>query len=82
MGRHGGKTIHSHRLWAVTELMKQTFGLKMNKIGTQRVWDYVGDEYVHRLIASNVDGKLVEGLEALDNLSFHRLLLSLRRGSP
>ena len=37
MGRHGGKTIHSHRLWAVTELMKQTFGLEMNKIGTQRV---------------------------------------------
>jgi BRCA1-associated protein len=27
---------------------------------TQRVWDYVGDGYVHRLIASSADGKLVE----------------------
>jgi BRCA1-associated protein len=27
---------------------------------TQRVWDYVGDGYVHRLIQSKTDGKLVE----------------------
>lgn len=27
---------------------------------TQRVWDYVGDNYVHRLIQSKTDGKLVE----------------------
>ncbi|GAB2219381.1 hypothetical protein Drorol1_Dr00007016 [Drosera rotundifolia] len=26
---------------------------------TQRVWDYVGDNYVHRLIQSKTDGKLV-----------------------
>lgn len=29
---------------------------------TQRVWDYVGDGYVHRLIQSKTDGKLVESL--------------------
>lgn len=27
---------------------------------TSRVWDYVGDNYVHRLIANESDGKLVE----------------------
>jgi len=25
-----------------------------------QVWDYVGDNYVHRLIQSKTDGKLVE----------------------
>jgi len=30
------------------------------ELETQRVWDYVGDGYVHRLIRSHVDGKLVE----------------------
>ncbi|KAI8085174.1 uncharacterized protein BX664DRAFT_338726 [Halteromyces radiatus] len=30
------------------------------EIDTQRVWDYVGDGYVHRLIQNTVDGKLVE----------------------
>jgi hypothetical protein len=27
---------------------------------SQRVWDYTGDGYVHRLIQNLVDGKLVE----------------------
>ncbi|ORY99724.1 BRCA1-associated protein 2-domain-containing protein [Absidia repens] len=30
------------------------------EIETQRVWDYDGDGYVHRLIQNTVDGKLVE----------------------
>ena len=30
------------------------------EIETQRVWDYTGDGYVHRLIQNNVDGKMVE----------------------
>lgn len=29
-------------------------------ISTQRVWDYAGDNYVHRLIQNETDGKLVE----------------------
>ncbi|OJJ44072.1 hypothetical protein ASPZODRAFT_72244 [Penicilliopsis zonata CBS 506.65] len=29
-------------------------------LSTQRVWDYVGDAYVHRIIQSKTDGKLVE----------------------
>ncbi len=28
--------------------------------GTAQVWDYAGDNYVHRLIQSKTDGKLVE----------------------
>ncbi|KAL6137818.1 hypothetical protein ACLB2K_063107 [Fragaria x ananassa] len=30
------------------------------EVETQRVWDYAGDNYVHRLIQSKTDGKLVE----------------------
>ncbi|CCK69664.1 Etp1p KNAG_0C05660 [Huiozyma naganishii CBS 8797] len=29
-------------------------------IKTQRVWDYAGDNYVHRIVQNEVDGKLVE----------------------
>ncbi|KAA8906126.1 putative RING and UBP finger domain protein [Sphaerosporella brunnea] len=34
-------------------------------IETQRVWDYIGDGYVHRLIQNKSDGKLVELPSAL-----------------
>ena len=34
------------------------------ELATQRVWDYKGDNYVHRLIQNKVDGKLVELPEA------------------
>ncbi|KAL3995005.1 BRCA1-associated protein 2 family protein [Acanthocheilonema viteae] len=30
------------------------------EIGGERVWDYAGDNYVHRLIQSSPDGKMVE----------------------
>lgn len=30
------------------------------ELETQRVWDYAGNNYVHRLIQSKTDGKLVE----------------------
>lgn len=37
-------------------------------LGNQRVWDYAGDNYVHRLIQSKGDGKLVSlDNRALDN---------------
>ncbi|MDP2438853.1 MAG: UBP-type zinc finger domain-containing protein [archaeon] len=36
---------------------QHTFSLELE---TQRVWDYVGDGYVHRLIQNKSDGKLVE----------------------
>lgn len=29
------------------------------QIGNSRVWDYVGDNFVHRLVQSKGDGKLV-----------------------
>jgi len=33
----------------------------------QRVWDYVGDNYVNRLIQNKADGKLVELPGLYDN---------------
>lgn len=30
-------------------------------LGSNRVWDYVGDNFVHRLVQNKGDGKLVEG---------------------
>lgn len=30
------------------------------EVETQRVWDYMGDNYVHRLVQNKTDGKLVE----------------------
>lgn len=38
------------------------------------MWDYVGDNYVHRLIQSKTDGKLVE-------LNFHCSHADGKRGS-
>lgn len=34
--------------------------LSLLRCALQRVWDYVNDSYVHRLIQSKTDGKLVE----------------------
>ncbi|CAM0143227.1 unnamed protein product [Umbelopsis sp. WA50703] len=41
------------------------------ELETQRVWDYAGDGYVHRLIQNTIDGKLVElpGANGDDNQS-------------
>lgn len=36
-------------------------------IETQRVWDYAGDNYVHRLLQNETDGKLVELTESNNN---------------
>lgn len=30
-------------------------------LGNNRVWDYVGDNFVHRILMNKGDGKLVEG---------------------
>lgn len=41
-------------------------------IDTQRVWDYAGDNYVHRLLQNKSDGKVVElPSSALTGLSTH-----------
>ncbi|KAE8699293.1 3-isopropylmalate dehydrogenase 2 [Hibiscus syriacus] len=39
---------------------KETLHCYSLDLETQRVWDYAGDNYVHRLIQSKTDGKLVE----------------------
>lgn len=48
------KEGHATRHWKETQ---HCYSLELE---TQRVWDYVGDNYVHRLIQSKTDGKLVE----------------------
>ncbi|XP_077216737.1 zinc finger (C3HC4-type RING finger) family protein [Tasmannia lanceolata] len=48
------KEGHAVRHWKETQ---HCYSLELE---TQRVWDYVGDNYVHRLIQSKTDGKLVE----------------------
>ncbi|KAI3982145.1 hypothetical protein MKX01_019051 [Papaver californicum] len=48
------KEGHAIRHWKETQ---HCYSLELE---TRRVWDYVGDNYVHRLIQSKTDGKLVE----------------------
>ncbi|XP_057834952.2 BRAP2 RING ZnF UBP domain-containing protein 2 isoform X2 [Cryptomeria japonica] len=48
------KSAHAINHWKETQ---HCYSLELE---TQRVWDYVGDNYVHRLIQSKTDGKLVE----------------------
>ncbi|KAI9470075.1 MAG: hypothetical protein EXX96DRAFT_588707 [Benjaminiella poitrasii] len=51
-----GRYVNAHAY----EHYLQTNHLYALEIDTQRVWDYAGDNYVHRLIQNAVDGKLVE----------------------
>lgn len=44
----------------------ETSHLYALELETQRVWDYAGDGYVHRLIQNKTDGKLVELPSATD----------------
>ncbi|CCM02946.1 uncharacterized protein FIBRA_05061 [Fibroporia radiculosa] len=51
-GRYGRAHAHAH--------YTHTTHLYALELETQRVWDYAGDGYVHRLIQNKADGKLVE----------------------
>ncbi|KZT06033.1 zf-UBP-domain-containing protein [Laetiporus sulphureus 93-53] len=51
-GRYGRAHAHAHYM--------NTTHLYALELETQRVWDYAGDGYVHRLIQNKADGKLVE----------------------
>ncbi|KAI9922590.1 hypothetical protein PsorP6_001677 [Peronosclerospora sorghi] len=51
-GRYSGEHAKTHYQDTV-----HTYSLELE---TQRVWDYAGDEYVHRLILNKLDGKFVE----------------------
>lgn len=51
-GRYKSKHAIDH--WKETQ---HCYALELE---SQRVWDYVGDGYVHRLVQSKTDGKLVE----------------------
>ncbi|KAF7356872.1 RING finger protein ETP1 [Mycena venus] len=51
-GRYGRAHAQAH--------YQTTTHLYALELETQRVWDYAGDGYVHRLIQNKADGKLVE----------------------
>ncbi|KVH99120.1 BRCA1-associated 2 [Cynara cardunculus var. scolymus] len=57
------KDGHAIQHWKETQ---HCYSLELE---TQRAWDYVGDNYVHRLLQSKTDGKLVE-LNTTDNIDF------------
>ncbi|KAF4151279.1 hypothetical protein CNMCM6069_004173 [Aspergillus lentulus] len=57
-GRYDGAHAFAH--------YKETSHAFAMDLASQRVWSYVGDAYVHRIIQSKTDGKLVE-LPAADN---------------
>lgn len=57
-GRYDGAHAFDH--------YKETAHAFAMDLASQRVWDYVGDAYVHRIIQSKTDGKLVE-LPAADH---------------
>ncbi|EDO31557.1 predicted protein [Nematostella vectensis] len=60
------QSSHAYRHFEDTN---HTYSLQL---GTQRVWDYTGDNYVHRLVQNKTDGKLVEFVgddEKLDSLT-------------
>ena len=52
-GRHGGCAAGVHHNAATDH----SFAMELD---TQRVWDYTGDGYVHRLMTNQQDGKIVE----------------------
>ncbi|KAJ3540040.1 hypothetical protein NM688_g6284 [Phlebia brevispora] len=51
---------------------ERTTHLYALELETQRVWDYAGDGYVHRLIQNKADGKLVELPSAASSMSMGR----------
>ncbi|WWC72294.1 uncharacterized protein I206_106256 [Kwoniella pini CBS 10737] len=53
-GRYEPSKGHARRHW------EESGHVLAMELETQRVWDYKGDNYVHRLIQSRSDGKLVE----------------------
>lgn len=55
-----GRYVSGHA-YAHFQLTQHTYSMQL---GTNRVWDYAGDNYVHRLIQNKQDGKLVQFDEA------------------
>lgn len=69
-----GRYLSSHAKRHYQET-QHTYSLEL---GTQRVWDYAGDNFVHRLVQSKTDGKLVEygsGQEVMDEEKMDSLTL-------
>lgn len=52
-----GRYVHGHAY----QHYHETQHCYSMQLGNNRVWDYVGDNFVHRLLQNKGDGKLVEG---------------------
>lgn len=52
-------TTHIKKAGHAQEHFSDSTHLYALEIETQRVWDYAGDGYVHRLLRNREDGKLV-----------------------
>ena len=57
-GRYAGGHAHKHFL--------DTHHCYSMQLGQDRVWDYVGDNFVHRLVQNTEDGKLVQQEERVE----------------
>merc|ERR1719232_2046684 len=64
-GRYAGGHAHAHFL--------NTEHCYSMQLGHNRVWDYVGDNFVHRLVQNTEDGKLVEQEARLEDGGKHDL---------
>jgi len=51
-----GRYVHGHA-YSHFKLTQHTYSMQL---GSNRVWDYAADNYVHRLIQNKTDGKLVQ----------------------
>lgn len=64
-----GRYAEAHAVLHFQET-QHTFSLE---VGGQRVWDYAGDNYVHRLIQSKSDGKMIEFDNSQGNVTDEKL---------
>ncbi|KAK2823305.1 hypothetical protein Q7C36_019905 [Tachysurus vachellii] len=50
-------SLHASKHFEETQ---HTYAMQLTNQSNQRVWDYAGDNYVHRLVGSKTDGKIVQ----------------------
>jgi len=46
------------------------------QLGNNRVWDYAGDNFVHRLLQNKGDGKLVESPPGKQQVECNAMIIS------
>lgn len=54
------RTISLYLFGSVHRHFQETHHTYAMELGNNKVWDYIGDNYVHRLVQNKSDGKLVQ----------------------